>query len=92
MRAKVDKAERCRGCGERGRRLEAAHIIPRSRIKADPALAEHENNCVPLCRDCHNAYDSRTLDLLPYLTLAEQGHAALLVGLVEAIFYTTGRR
>ena len=88
FRAKVDREGQCRV----GRKLhdppEAAHIIQRSRIPGAEAM--DELNCVPLCRDCHEAYDAGELDLLPYLSLGEQGYAAALVGLQAAYLRTAG--
>lgn len=51
---------------------------------------------VPLCgpaadsRSCHHRYDARTLDVLPYLTLAEQAAAVRHVGIVRALSRLTG--
>ena len=39
---------------------------------------------VPLCRDCHRAYDAHQLDLLPYLSVAEQCAAVRGAGGIEA--------
>ena len=74
--AKVEREGRCRVCGDRKvEHLDAAHTWDRSLGAtgyADPDLI------VPLCSKikggtgCHDAYDSASLDLLPYLTLAEQ--------------------
>ena len=94
-RAKVDNAPGCRKCG-RGHGLEAAHIVGR---KYDRKLdrSGHKRvvdpeSVVPLCRDCHTAYDSYRLDLLPYLTNEEQARAALDVGLFAAFRRITGRK
>jgi hypothetical protein len=57
-----------------------------------PGPGEDPRNIVPLCRPCHEAFDTVSLDLLPYLTLQEQGYAAQLVGLVEAYQRLTGTR
>lgn len=78
----------CRACG-RGEPLEAAHIIPRSRINADGG-AEHPDNIIPLCPPCHRAQHAGSLPLLPLLSLPEQSYAAGLVGLTEALRRTTG--
>lgn len=86
-RAKVDREGMCRSCA-RGEPLEAAHIVPRSRVNADGG-AEHEDNIVPLCPPCHRAQHAGALELLPLLTLREQGYAAGLVGLPEALRRTT---
>jgi hypothetical protein len=88
MREKCDREGRCRVCG--GPNPEAAHIVPRSRIK--PGIGEDERNCCPLCRWCHVAYDQGKLDLLPHLEREEQAYAAELVGLAEAYQRTTNER
>jgi hypothetical protein len=90
-REKVDAEGRCRVCARTGLKIDAAHIVPRSRVVAGPG--EHPDNIVPLCHErCHPAYDAGELDLLPFLTLGEQGYATELVGLVEAMQRTTGCR
>lgn len=88
MRQKCDAEGTCRVCLHG--LPEAAHIIPRSRAKPGPA--EDPRNCVPLCRDCHSAFDGRRMDLLPYLNLVEQAYAVGLVGLEEARRRITGQR
>lgn len=88
--AKVRGEGRCRVCKKTGR-LEAAHVVAR-RFDAElenGALYVHPDDIVPLCGPCHAAYDARRLDLLPYLSLAEQARAALHVGLVRAFARTT---
>jgi hypothetical protein len=45
---------------------------------------------VPLCPQHHREYDARTLDLLPYLTLAEQAAAVEHVGIVRALRRLSG--
>jgi hypothetical protein len=40
---------------------------------------------VPLCTDCHRAYDAHELNLLPYMTYAEQANAVFAVGMVRAL-------
>jgi hypothetical protein len=73
-REKVDAEGRCRVCGRSNVKIDAAHIIPRSQVAPGPG--EHPDNIVPLCHErCHSAYDGGKLDLLPYLTLGEQGYA-----------------
>jgi predicted restriction endonuclease len=70
--------------------VDPAHLVPRSRV--GPPEGENAENLVPLCRAHHRAFDAGDLDLLPYLTLAEQGYVAGLVGLVEGIRRMTGER
>ncbi len=77
---------KCRTCPSRSQ-LEAAHVIPRSLGGDQHALAT-----VPLCRSCHQRYDARELDLLPYLTKDEQAHAVGLVGMFTAWHVITGQR
>lgn len=88
MREKCDREGVCRVCGSPN--PEAAHIVPRSRIKA--GIGEDARNCIPLDRRCHLAYDQGGLDVLPYLTREEQAYAVELVGLYEAYRRTTNQR
>lgn len=94
-RAKVAEERICRVCalGEyiiTSVPLDAAHIIPRSRVKPGPG--EDPRNVVPLCRLCHAAYDECRLDLLPFLSLEEQAFAVGLVGMHEAYRRVTNQR
>lgn len=41
----------CRACGSRAVRLEAHHLVPRSRLRG-PDL-HHDDNVIPLCVTCH---------------------------------------
>lgn len=88
-REKCNAAHYCRVCGRAP--VEAAHIIPRSRISAGLGGEDPKNIC-PLCRLCHVAYDQGKLDLLPHLYPSEQGYAAELVGIAEAYQRTTNQR
>src|SRR4051812_4037843 len=82
-RAKVEQEGCCRVCGS-PTAVEAAHLIARSQTQ--PGAGEHPLNIVPLCRRCHRAYDMRRLDLLPYLSVAEQAKAVELAsGIVAAL-------
>lgn len=91
-REKVD-AEGCRVCGSRFA-VEAAHIVSRARL--GPGPAEDPLNIVPLCGnqgcDAHRSFDEGSLDLLPFLSLEEQGYVAKLVGIAEAFQRTTNAR
>lgn len=89
-RQKVEAEGHCRVCGRSGLKLDAAHIIPRSRVAPGPG--EHVDNIVPLCAErCHPAFDTGGFDLLPYLTIGEQAYATRLVGMLEALQRTTNR-
>jgi 5-methylcytosine-specific restriction endonuclease McrA len=91
MRAKCDREQFCRIGGSLHAPPDAAHIIQRSRVP--PGLgAEHELNCIPLCRRCHDAYDERRLDILPNLTRGEMAYAVGLVGMLSALERVTNRR
>lgn len=92
-REKVDGEGHCRVCGRAGVKLDAAHIIPRSRMGAGMG-GEHPDNIVPLCHErCHPAYDSGPLDLLAYLTIGEEAQAVRLApGLVSPLKRITKRR
>ena len=85
--AKKAREGECRACHAGDRALDAAHVIPRSL-----GGTEDQDATVPLCRQCHRAYDARELDLLPYLTHAEQAHAVSLVGMFTAWHVITGER
>ena len=78
-RQKCDAEQECRWCGYRGG-LDAAHIVPRSLGGGQSA-----DSIVPLCRDCHRAYDAGRLDLLPALTFAEQAEAVRVLGIHRAL-------
>ena len=69
--------------------VDAAHLIPRSRIPGPECMAE--SNIVPLCRAHHTAFDAGRLDLLPFLTRDEQAYATFLVGIHEAYTRLTGQ-
>ena len=65
--------------------VDPAHITPRGVGGCDDPL------CIcPLTRRNHLLYDRGELDILPYLTLEEQAHAVLHVGILGALKRTTG--
>ena len=80
-RRKVTDAGRCRVCRTGQPPIDAAHVIPRSLA---PNGGEHADAIVELCRKCHVDFDSHRLDLLPYLSLAEQLSAVAVSGGIEA--------
>jgi len=89
-RRKVTDAGRCRVCRTGQPPIDAAHVIPRSLA---PNGGEHADAIVELCRECHSRFDSHELDLLPYLSLAEQLSAVTVAGGIEAARrQITGRR
>lgn len=79
-RAKCDEEGRCRACGDT-RGLQAAHVVPRSRVTIG---GEDARNIVPLCVVCHSAQHSGRLELLPLLHRDEEAYIVELVGLGEA--------
>jgi hypothetical protein len=81
-RAKVRSEGRCRRC-HGTYRLEAAHIIPRSRVGARRG-AEDSENIVPLCAGCHSSSHAGLWELGPFLSPFEFAHAVGLVGEGEA--------
>lgn len=89
-RNKVASEGRCRRCHSRFG-LEAAHIIPRSRISAGRG-GEEALNIIPLCRWCHRAYDELGVDFSGYLTMPEWEYAVGLVGEAEARRRITNKR
>jgi hypothetical protein len=79
----------CIVCGAE-RRIDPAHVIPRSLGGCGDGLC-----VVPACRRCHRAYDRGELDLLPYLEpgwRAQLAHAVGHVGLLAALRRISGRR
>jgi len=77
----------CIVCGS-DRRLDPAHLIPRSMGGCGDPLC-----VVPACRACHRAYDSGELDLLPHLEpawRAQLAHAVGHVGLIGALRRISG--
>lgn len=91
MREKIEREQFCRVGGSLHSPPDPAHIIQRSRVPAGMG-AEHQDNCIPLCRRCHQAYDERRLDILPYLSKEEMGYVVLLVGMLSALERVTNRR
>jgi 5-methylcytosine-specific restriction endonuclease McrA len=91
-RQKVEEEGCCRVCHATGR-LEAAHIVGRAYDKdEEDVVIVDPDDVVPLCKACHAAFDARRLDLLPYLTRAEQSRAVLHAGIVGAMRRISGRR
>lgn len=89
-RDKCAREGRCRVCGST-QLLDVAHLIPRSRV--GPPDGEDPRNVIPLCRLCHmQSHNGTGIDLLPLLSLAEQGYAAQLVGITEAYQRLSGVR
>ena len=75
------KAEgRCRIPGCHDRNTQAAHVIDRS-----IGGGQDHADTIPLCQKHHQLYDTYELDLLPYLTYAEQAAAVAKVGIVRAL-------
>jgi hypothetical protein len=68
-----------------GETVDPAHVVPRGIGGCD-----HEDCVIGLRRADHRAYDRDELDVLPYLTLDEQAHAASHLGLLGALKRTTG--
>jgi hypothetical protein len=77
---------------------EAAHLIGREHDRyidpEQPSMGRYVDpaHIVPLCRTCHEWYDARKLDLLPYITLEESAAAVQLVGIVAAYRRLTSSR
>jgi hypothetical protein len=77
----------CIVCGT-DRRIDPAHLIPRSLGGCGDALC-----VIPACRAHHRAYDRGELDLLPYLEpvfRAQLAHAVGHVGLIGALRRISG--
>lgn len=81
-RAKVVREGQCRSCGTT-HGLQAAHLIPRSRIGPNGG-AEDPRNIIPLCgqfeHGCHEAYDHHRLNIEDLLTPDEIAYMVYLVG------------
>lgn len=88
-REKVDREGECRVCGG-GHDLQSAHVI--GRVYDPPDGKVRPVDIVPLCANCHQKYDARSLDLLPCLSHDEQAAAVGHVGIVAAYQRTTGER
>ncbi len=94
-RAKVDREARCRCCGETWN-LQAAHTIGRVHDElveledGTAILFVDPEDVIPLCAECHRAYDARELCLLPVMTLDEQAAAVRLVGIERALHRLSG--
>ena len=80
-RAKVEEEGVCRVCGS-NENVQAAHVIGRASDGpkpgyASPALWVNPDSIIPLCGQfaalqCHVRYDAHALDVLEFLTPAEQ--------------------
>lgn len=66
--------------------LQAAHTIGRKYqdVKDGSKVIVKADAVVPLCQPCHEAYDARKLDLLPYVGLWEQLCAVEAAGGIES--------
>lgn len=92
-RRKVEEEQVCRACGS-NTDVQAAHIIGRSSDQpkpgyASPALWVNPDSIIPLCGDfsplkCHSAFDAHALDVLEFLTPAEQVQAVRDAGGIES--------
>jgi len=76
--------------------VQRAHVLGREYDEPHPTragmLLVRAVDVVPLCRHHHQLYDARRLDLLPYLTPAEQARAVLLAeGIISALVRITSR-
>ena len=79
----------CVVCGT-DRRIDPAHLIPRSMGGCGDPLC-----VIPACRVHHRAYDRGELDLLPFLEpawRAQLAHAVGHVGLIGALRRISGMR
>lgn len=81
----------CLVCGT-PERVELAHVsgrkFDRPKKQGQKTLWVNPDDVVPLCgpfpEGCHGNYDHYRLDLLPYLTVAEQVRAVECLGGIEA--------
>lgn len=85
-RAKVDEEGVCRVCGV-ANHLEAAHVIGQAkadRMDDTGKVVVNPDDILPLCSTCHRAFDSRKLDLLPFIYVHEQSRAVQVAGGIMA--------
>lgn len=82
----------CRICGRQP--VDAAHVIGRARDKRIGNKATVDpDSVIPLCREHHMEYDAHRLDVLPYLTVAEEVAAVRDAGgIVAALRRVSGRQ
>ena len=80
VRAKMELEQVCRVCGSR-ENVQAAHTIGR---KYDGPVVD-QDDCLPLCRIHHLAFDAHELSILEVTTYAEQGAAVSHVGIDRAL-------
>lgn len=95
-RAKVNYEGKCRVCASTNL-LAAAHTAGQKYDRAadgsrNGVLVVEPDDIVPLCVDCHTAYDLHRLDLLPYVTNIEAARVVLHLGLVGAYKRLTSSR
>jgi hypothetical protein len=94
---KVRREGRCRLCPE-VYALQAAHTVARKYDEAYEledgtyAIFVDPDDVIPLCPDCHSAYDGRRVSILEVLTHAEQAAAVAHIGIVRALHRLTGQR
>jgi hypothetical protein len=88
---RTEASDPCRVCGREGQ-TERAHISGRRYDRPRPGtktLWVNPLDIVPLCGpaadsgSCHGRFDSGDLDLMPYLTTAEQMRAVECFGNIE---------
>jgi hypothetical protein len=88
----IDPNDPCRFCGVRGRTTRA-HVSGRKYDEPKPGrktLWVNPLDVVPLCGPvgdssaCHTRFDAGEIDLLPYLTYAEQARAVYVLGGIES--------
>lgn len=82
----LQRAKAREGCRVTGaQHADPAHVVDRSLGGCDDPLC-----VVPLSRIVHDAYDRGEVDLLPYLSYAEQAHAVEHLGILRALKRITG--
>ena len=84
-RAKVEAEEACRVC-KVGGKLEAAHTVGRKFDRPKEGKKElwvDPLSVVPLCPECHRAFDSRELCIIHVLETDEQVRAVADLGSIE---------
>lgn len=81
----------CRGCDEEQRWwVERAHLVPRrfDEVRKGARGAKYlyvsPDNIVPLCIECHCAFDAGLLSLIGKLTMREYRHVIRILGKARA--------
>lgn len=95
--AAIEKCQleaRCRACGRSDRKIDAAHVIGRSRDERRGSIVfVNPDSIIPLCTVCHGEYDAHRMDACGLLSVDEGVQAVRDAGGLGAAYRrVTGRR